>query len=185
MVKPWQTLSSEQVLAERWINVRADRCLTESGKEIAPYYVLAYPDWVHVVALTETGELVLVEQYRHGAATTCLELPGGVIDPADPDPIAAARRELAEETGFAAANCQLISRLYPNPAIQANLAYTVLATGCRQVTAPSLEDGEDGMIVRCVPVADILAQIHDGVIGQSMHVAGLLLGLAKSGHISL
>ena len=185
MAEPWRTLSSQRILADRWIDLRADRCLTETGKEIAPYYVLTYPDWVHVVALTEDGALVLVEQYRHGAAATCLELPGGAVDSADADPIAAARRELAEETGYSAGDCQLVTSLYANPANQSNRVYTVLAAGCRQVTAPALEDGEDGMTVRCVPVAEILANIHNGVISQSMQVAGLLLALARSGHISL
>jgi hypothetical protein len=42
------------LLNDRWINLRADRCLTASGAEIAPYYVLIYPDWVNVVAVTLT-----------------------------------------------------------------------------------------------------------------------------------
>jgi 8-oxo-dGTP pyrophosphatase MutT (NUDIX family) len=181
MVKHWQTLSSEPILADRWIDLRADRCLTETGKEIAPYYVLSYPDWVHVVALTDADELVLVEQYRHGAGSAMLELPGGAIDGSDADPAAAAQRELLEETGFGARRWESITTLFPNPATQTNRVHSYLATGCHRIAAPSLEDGEDGMVVRCIPLDEIVAGLQAGVLGQAMHVASLLLALRLQG----
>jgi 8-oxo-dGTP pyrophosphatase MutT (NUDIX family) len=177
MVKHWQTLSSEPIIADRWIDLRADRCITASGKDIAPYYVLSYPDWVHVVALTDTNELVLVEQYRHGAASVVLELPGGAVDASDADPAAAARRELLEETGFGAQAWEPITALYPNPATQTNRVHSYLATGCHRIGAPRLEDGEEGMIVHCIPLDEIVAGLQGGVLGQAMHVASLLLAL--------
>ena len=185
MIKPWRTLSSERLVQDRWINLRADRCVTPGGREIAPYYVLEYRDWVHVAALTEDDQLVLVEQYRHGVGTTCLELPGGMIDAADADPVAAARRELAEETGFAGKDWQLVSSLFPNPATQTNRIHAVLATGCRCVGEPTLEDGEEGLRVRCVPVADLLRDLQAGVLQQAMHVGILLLALSAAGRVRL
>jgi hypothetical protein len=47
--------------------LRVDHCVTPAGIEISPYYVLSYPDWVHVVGITEAGSWVLVQQYRHAA----------------------------------------------------------------------------------------------------------------------
>ena len=185
MIKPWRTLSSEPLVHDRWINLRADRCVTPGGREIAPFYVLDYPDWVHVAALTDADELVLVEQYRHGAGVACLELPGGMMDATDADPVAAARRELAEETGFAADQWRAVTSLYPNPATQTNRIHAVLATGCRPVGEPALEDGEEGLQVRCVPVADILRDLPSGVLQQAMHVGILLLALAAAGRIKL
>ena len=86
MDTPWRTLSSTSVVRDRWIDVRADRCVTPSGVEISPYYVLRYPDWVHVVALTPERGLVLVRQYRHGAGQWFLELPAGGLDGRDASP---------------------------------------------------------------------------------------------------
>ncbi len=185
MVKPWQVLSSEPLVHDRWINLRADRCVTAGGREISPYYVLTYPDWVHVAALTDDDRLVLVEQYRHGVGASCLELPGGAVDAEDADPVAAARRELAEETGFAADRWELVSSLYPNPAFQTNRTHTVLATGCRRVGEPRLEAGEEGLVVRCMPVADILRDLRGGVLSQMMHVGMLLLALSAAGRLKL
>jgi ADP-ribose pyrophosphatase YjhB (NUDIX family) len=185
MVQPWRVLSSEPVIADRWIDLRADRCVTPAGIEIAPYYVLTYPDWVHIVAITPADELVLVEQYRHGAGATCLEIPGGAIDAADTDPIAAGRRELLEETGFAAESWQRVSALYANPANQTNRVHTVLASGARRVAAPRLEDGEVGMTVQCRPITEILAGIGSGLLSQSMQVSAVLLALSAAGRIRL
>ena len=184
MVRPWRTIASRTVHADRWINVRADDCITETGQEIAPYYVLSYPDWVNVAALTAQDELVLVEQYRHGVAAAVLELPGGAVDPGDVDLIAAAQRELLEETGYTAERFCYVTGLFANPATQTNQVHTVLATGCRRVSAPQLDDTEEGMQVRTVPAADVLAGLRSGIIGQSMQVAGLLLALEKAGRIS-
>lgn len=181
MVKPWHTLATSRIHADRWIDLRADTCRTPGGTEIAPYYVLTYPDWVHVVALTADGGIVLMEQYRHGAATVCLELPGGAVDATDLDPVAAARRELREETGFAAAAWQPVCSLYANPAIQTNRIHTVLATGCTRVGDPTLEDGEEGLAVCVRRVAEVRAGLRFGLLGQSMQVAGLLLALEAAG----
>ena len=185
MVQPWRTLSSQRLLHDRWIDLRADRCVAEDGTEVAPYYVLSYPDWVHVVALTPDNRIVLVQQYRHGAGITTIELPGGGAEAGDADAMATGQRELREETGFEAAAWQHVSSLYPNPATQTNRVHTVLATGCVRVTGQRLDAGETGMTVMLSPVADILVTLAEGGLAQSMQVAGLLLALAKAGQIRL
>ena len=185
MAQPWRTLSSQRLLHDRWIDLRADRCVAEDGTEVAPYYVLSYPDWVHVVALTADDHIVLVQQYRHGAGIATTELPGGAADPGDAGAVATGQRELQEETGFAAASWQHVSSLYPNPATQTNRVHTVLATGCVRVAGQQLDAGEAGMAVLLRPVAAVLAGLAEGGLAQSMQVAGLLLALAQAGRIRL
>ncbi len=181
---PWTRLSSRTLIEDRWIKLRADRLRTGDGTVIEPWYVLDYPDWVAAVALTDDDRLVLVRQWRHGAQSWSLELPGGVIDRTDADPLAAAARELREETGFAAERWQYLYAGHANPAIQTNRLHIVLATGARPAGAAMPEPGED-IRLECHPVAEVLAGIASGMIGQSMHVGGILVGLAAAGRISL
>jgi NUDIX domain len=105
--KKWHVIGSQTLLRDRWIDVRADECITAAGVKISPYYVLTYPNWVHVVAITSAGSLVLVRQYRHAVSEFLLELPGGAVDAEDPSLEQAARRELQEETGFTAQRWEL------------------------------------------------------------------------------
>src|SRR3981081_726450 len=97
---PWQIKASHVIHRDRWISLRADDWVTESGVEIAPYYVLEYRDWVHVVAITPSREVVLVRQYRHAIGEVSTEIPAGALDPGETDSLAAAARELREETGY-------------------------------------------------------------------------------------
>lgn len=98
-------------------------------------------DWVNVIALTEDDRVVLLRQFRAGTARVGLEIPGGLIDPGE-DPVAAAARELAEETGYTGGTYELIGTVAPNPAIQGNTLYTVVARGVRLTQAPTPDDGE-------------------------------------------
>jgi 8-oxo-dGTP pyrophosphatase MutT (NUDIX family) len=177
-------LDSRVLVEDRWIRLRAERLRTGDGAEIAPWYVLDYPDWVCAVILTEDDHLVLVRQWRHGAQAWSLELPGGVIDATDADPVAAAVREAREETGYAAARWQYLQAGYANPAMQTNRIHAVLGTGAHPVGAATPEPGE-AIRVELVKVADVLAGIGRGMIGQSMHVGAILVGLAAAGRIRL
>jgi ADP-ribose pyrophosphatase len=98
-------------------------------------------DWVNVIALTADDRVVLIRQYRPGVERVCLEIPGGMIDPGE-DPCAAAARELAEETGYTGGTWQLLGKVAPNPAVQTNTLYTVLAIDVELTQAPTPDEGE-------------------------------------------
>jgi 8-oxo-dGTP pyrophosphatase MutT (NUDIX family) len=181
---PWTTTHSEILVEDRWIRLRADRLRTRQGVEIAPWYVLDYPDWCVVVALTEDQRLVLVRQWRHGAQSWSLELPGGVIDRADADPVAAAQRELREETGFGGGEWRYLYAGHANPAMQTNRLHVVLATGLRQVATATPEPTEL-ISVEFLGVAEVLDGLPHGLIGHSMHVGAICVGLAAAGLIKL
>ena len=73
----------------------------------------------------------MVEQYRHGSNTVELEIPGGMMDAGETDPVATAVRELREETGYEGGNARLLGKIHSNPAILSNITYTVLIENCR------------------------------------------------------
>lgn len=182
----WRTLGSQTVIANRWVNLRADDCVTASGKPVSPYYVLSYPPWVHVVALTDADEVILVRQYRYAAGAMVIELPGGQMDAADSSTEQAARRELLEETGYEAGGLMhAVCPLYANPATHTNQLHAFATAGARRIGPPRLEPSEDSLSVLLVPVADLLPKLPCGFIGHAMQVSALLLGLMALGRIDL
>ena len=130
MVTPWKVLGSTITYQDPWIKVRSDRCVDGRGREISPFHVLEYPDWVNVVALTPQGEIVLVREYRHGAGEVVLGLPGGIIEPDGEKPSAAARRELVEETGYEGKECIEVGWTHANPSNQKQHCQGLSSTRC-------------------------------------------------------
>jgi 8-oxo-dGTP pyrophosphatase MutT (NUDIX family) len=181
-LRPWRVTASRIVLADRWIRLRADSCVAPSGDVVDPFYVLEYRDWVHVVALTDDDRLVMNRQYRHAAGEVHLELPGGVMDAEDADPVAAGRREFREETGFGAREFRHVVSLRPNPATHTNRVHTVLALGAAPEGAQAFDNGEE-IAVELFPVAEVLRLVRAGEVQQSTHVASLLLALAMAGRV--
>ena len=179
----WTVIKSTTIMQDRWLNLRADDCLTSSGVRISPYYVLSYPDWINIVAITTDDRLLLVRQYRHAAGRFFLEIPGGGLDEQDIDSEKAARRELEEETGYIAENWQLVSTLYPNPASHTNRLHTFLATGAEPRYQQRLDAGEEGLTVHALPIAEVLDGLQAGLIGQALHVSSILLALQVAGRL--
>lgn len=95
----WEVLKNEYLFKRPWLTVRKDSVKIPSGEVNDEFYVLEYPDWVNVIAITDESRFVLEKQYRHGLGKTCYEIPAGVIEEGE-SPLEAAKRELQEETGY-------------------------------------------------------------------------------------
>lgn len=172
MLKPWPVLRSTTLGDFRVFKIRRDvKVSPRTGQEL-DFHVLECPDWVNVVALTEDGMAVLVEQYRHGTDSMDLELPGGVMDGTDPSPVETAVRELREETGYEGANARLIGQVAPNPAILNNTCFTVLIEDCVQRRTPQFDAGED-LVTRLVPARQLPELVATRQIRHSLMVAAL------------
>ncbi|MBH8577102.1 NUDIX hydrolase [Nostocaceae cyanobacterium CENA369] len=180
----WNVLNSKYVVKDRWISVRADTCQMPDGKIVEPYYVLEYPTWVNVVALTKNQEVVLVKQYRHGLQKTFLELPCGSVETEDISPILAAKRELLEETGYTSDNFLETGVLSANPANHNNLTYCFLATNVEKIADLNLDDTEQIDLV-LLHLEKTIEIIESRILLQSLHISSLFLALKKLGRLQL
>ncbi|AXL12464.1 NUDIX hydrolase [Microbacterium foliorum] len=138
---PWRVVDSEIVVADRWIRVRADDCRDAEDLRIAPYYVLEYGDWISVLALDVDGNAIVVEEYRHGAGIIAVGTIGGGVEAGEAS-IAAAARELREETGFEAQEIVGLGSTWANFGNHTNRVHHFLARGCVRVSDQTLDESE-------------------------------------------
>ncbi|MDR2747499.1 MAG: NUDIX hydrolase, partial [Treponema sp.] len=86
-------------------------------------------------------EFVMVRQWRHGSRELSLEFPGGVIEKGE-DVLAAARRELREETAYQAGKIRKLGEFRPNPALMSNTVHIFLAENLHHTGAQELDEDE-------------------------------------------
>lgn len=138
----WETVSSEYLFRRPWLTVRHDKVRLPDGRINPEYYVLEYPDWINILAITEDGKFVFERQYRHGLGKTCYEIPAGVIEQGE-TPLEAARRELQEETGYGEGEWSLLMTISGNPSTTSNLTHCFLARGVKKISGQHLDATED------------------------------------------
>lgn len=181
MLKPWTVRRSRYVVRDEWIAVRADACVTPRGAELDPYYVLEYPDWIHLVAFDAAWRVLLIRLYRHALGAVSLEIPSGRMEPGE-TPEETARRELLEETGCAGERFTRLGSLTPNSATHANRSHCIAAFNCRPVQPPAPDEAED-ILVEWVTVPELMALLDRGQFNQALQMAALLLGLRHAGFL--
>ncbi len=168
-VHPWKKVGSKKLGDYRVYQVRSDTKVSPRTGEHHDFYIIEAVNWVNVIPITREGKIVMVEQYRHGSDTVELEIPGGMMDPGETDPVATAVRELREETGYVGKNARLIGQIFPNPAIMNNICYTVLVEDCVCTEKISLDQTEDIHVTLTEP-SEMPKLIQGGRIGHSLVV---------------
>ncbi len=140
--KKWTILKSEYLIRRPWLTARRDHVRFPDGRENPEYYVLEYPDWVNVIAITKDGHFVMERQYRHALGRTSYELPCGVMEQGE-EPLEAIKRELLEETGYGGGEWRHLMDISANSSTMNNMTHCFLATGVEKISEPHLDDTEE------------------------------------------
>ena len=138
--------------------------------------IVRHPGAAAMVPLLDDGRVVLIKQYRHAVGEFVWEIPAGTLEPEEA-PMACARRELVEETGYEAANLEKLTEILPAPGYTDEHIHIFLATGLQAVDQ-RLEDDE---VLELQPTVleTALAMVAQGEIRDAKTIAGLFLTSLK------
>lgn len=171
-MEPWELKKSESLARFGVYEVlRETRRNPRDGRE-HDFCVQISRDWATVVPVTESGDIVLVRQFRPGSGEISWEFPGGVVETKE-DPAAAVERELEEESGFRASKIVELGRFKPNPALIRNTLHVYLATGCTATGTCNFDDSED-LDTFVASVDEVDAMVDEGRINHALMVAAWL-----------
>jgi 8-oxo-dGTP pyrophosphatase MutT (NUDIX family) len=174
---PWRVVERTPLLERTYLRVTQDRVRFDDGREIDDFCLIHSPDWAAVLCVTEDGRVALVRQYRHGLGGISWELPAGALEPGE-DALAGARRELLEETGYAAELWQPLLTASIDPARQSSRAHFFVALDCRRVAKPALDATEELETV-LLTRDELLALIDRGELQHGIHLAAVLLAVRR------
>jgi len=169
--KPWKIISSEYISRRPWLTARKDVVELPDGRINPEYWVLEFPDWVNVIAITRDGKMVMERQYRHAAGSTCYELPCGVIEEGE-TPLEAAKRELLEETGYGNGQWSHFMDLSANPSNHTNMAHTFIARDVEKIDGQHLDATED-LTVHLLTQDEVKALLNGNEMIQALMVGPL------------
>lgn len=167
----WKVLDREYIIRRPWLTARRDKVELPDGRINEEYYVLEYPDWVNVIAITQEGQFIMEQQYRHGLEINSIELPCGVMEKGE-QPLEAAQRELLEETGYGNGEWSKLMTIAPNPSSMNNWTHCFLAVGVEKIANQSLDATEE-LTVHLMSEAEVKSLLENDQIYQALMVAPL------------
>lgn len=151
---------------------RFERDVVRTRGAVSVVPILDRPDGPYVV---------LVRQFRHSVLAETIEIPAGMRDVAGEDPLGTARRELAEEAGFAAKHYELLTMFHPSAGLTDATHHLFLATGLTPVPRDLQGPEEALMTVLEVPFAEAVEMVESGRLTAANTVIGLLLAERRLG----
>jgi 8-oxo-dGTP pyrophosphatase MutT (NUDIX family) len=171
-------VSTEVDFAGRVWDVRSD-VFEYDGHELTRDYV-DHPGAVAVLVIDDDGRVLLIQQYRHPIRSRDWEIPAGLLDVENEDPLVAAQRELAEEVDLAASDWTPLVTFHSSPGGSSELIRVFLARG---ITATSSSyhrtEEEADIVVRWAPLDEVIAGVLTGNLQNSILAIAVLAAHAR------
>jgi 8-oxo-dGDP phosphatase len=178
----WPVLGDPRRARGAFVTLRTDQVQMPDG-ELAERDVVEHPGAVAVVALDDSGQVLLIRQYRHPVGRLLWEIPAGIRDVEGEHPGATAERELLEETGYRAGDWRLLADFFSSPGMTTERLIVFLARGITRV--PESERGghiprheEAHLLVRWVPLRQAVALFLAGDLHNGVTAVGILSAYA-------
>lgn len=172
----WETLARRVIYdAPPFLRLSVERVRLPDGRVVEDFHSLDKPDYALVVPRLADGRILLLRQYKHGPRAIGLHPPGGHLIAGEP-PLAAARRELLEETGYTADPWHSLGTFAVDANQGCGRAHFFLAENARSVATPCSGDLED-MQLALLTAAELRAVILAGEVNALGSIAALTLAL--------
>jgi ADP-ribose pyrophosphatase len=175
----WPVVGSRDLYRGDWLMaLRADQVRRPGAEDEEPFdrWVFEHPGAVIVLAVDDRERACCLSQYRHPAGGRFVELPAGLRDAGDEDPVETAKRELREEVELEAGDWRLLFDLYPSAGITNERQVCYLARELRPASRGSfsLHHEEADMERFWVPVDDLVEAVLAGDVSESPVAACVL-----------
>ncbi len=171
----WEKIKSEYLLKSKWLKVRKDTVKISEDLIIDDYYITENNDVVIIFPVVENDYVMMKREYRYPIDKITLELPGGTFDHNTEDPLAAAKRELLEETGLSSDDWINFGEFYDYPTKDTHKMYLLLANNCIK-TAEPLKNPQEEITLEKIRINELILLIGNN----SIQVTGSMASIAKA-----
>ena len=141
-MKKWKRLEETLLIKTPIFEFKSIKLLHAEKHSLHNFYIIDSKDWVNIIPITANNEIILINQYRAGTNEITIEVPGGIIDDSENDPIITAKRELEEETGYIGKKYYTIGQVMPNPAFITNKCFFVVAEDVEPIGKENFDESE-------------------------------------------
>jgi ADP-ribose pyrophosphatase len=172
----WETLSRRKVVdCHPWLRLWAEDVQLPDGRVVEGFFTIEMPDYVVDVALTPDGRVVVERNYKHGPRRVCLNLPAGYVEPGE-EPLAAARRELLEETGYVAQEWLALGGFTNDGNRGCGMGHLFLAHQAQKVADPDAGDLEE-MEIGLMGLDEVIEAVRRGDVAVLSMAAAIGLAM--------
>ena len=173
----WKTLESNTLVDTYHVSVKKDKVQLPDGAVIDDFYTVTIPDAAMVCALTGENEVLLKREYRYACSEEVIECPAGMFEAEETDPLAVAKRELLEETGYSSDDWTYFGPTWESTAKLTNHMHLFLARDCVKVAKQHLDENEHLTVMK-VKLEEAVNMVMDGKINANS-TAHLILRAAR------
>lgn len=156
------TITSEPIFKGRVISLKVDEVTLPNG-EVAKREIVNHPGAVAIIAITDDGKILLVEQYRKALERSIIEIPAGKLEPGE-QPEMTARRELEEETGYSCGELTYIQTFATSPGFADEVIHLYVARQLMLLEEAAELDEDEFVELMAVTVEEAEQMMADGRI---------------------
>jgi 8-oxo-dGTP pyrophosphatase MutT (NUDIX family) len=171
----WDVLSRKTVFEHPFLRVETEEVRLPDGRIIPDWPKVYMPEFVNAMVLNESGQVMVIEGYKHGVGRSSWQMLGGLIEDGE-TPLETVKRELLEETGYHSPDWVPLGSHVLAANRHCGTGHFFLARNARQIQAPNHDDLEQ-FVVKWVALSDLRQALFDGRVAAISYAMNIALGM--------